>query len=96
MFLVKSKFWLVVRVEILYLQRQTLFEAGLSPMISVIFAKLTRRMSSMLSSYVQNSRTVAPSPTLEPQERLAQNSEVINVNPQQNPCAQLLMLNVET
>lgn len=96
MFLVKSKFWLVVRVEILYLQRQTLFEAGLSPMISVIFAKLTRRMSSMLSSYVQNSRTVAPSTTLEPQERLAQNSEVINVNPQQNPCAQLLMLNVET
>lgn len=50
----------------------------------------------MLSIYVQNSRTVAPSPTLEPQERLAQNSEVFNVNLQQNPCAQLLMLNVET
>lgn len=49
----------------------------------------------MLSIYVQNSRTMVPSPTLEPQERLAQNSEVINVNPQQNPCAQLLMLNVE-
>ena len=50
----------------------------------------------MLSLYVQNSRTVAPSPTLEPEERLAQNSEVINVNLQQNPCAQLLMSNVET
>ena len=49
----------------------------------------------MLSLYVQNSRTVAPSPTLEPQERLAQNSEVINVNLQPNPHAQLLMLNIE-
>ena len=49
----------------------------------------------MLSIYVQNSRTVAPSPTLERQERLAQNSEVINVNLQPNPRAQLLMLNIE-